>query len=266
MRSKISITTTSTPITIATPIHTSTLPPYSVQHPSRYTLSNPKPSLYSSIQLARCLLVVFHHENVTEDQILLVEHIVRSVSEFKYGRKPKKSMTELSWSAFERMSIDLVVLAGGCGVSLRNKDWKGPKIDLRELYHRVVEKVACDLLKSGVSVESSNGNGAVTNQVEELTELWRVDYLESEGDTRGGGGISSGSGSGHTQDRFGVVYESNGDESRELEGCGYEGGDAGGSDGGGEGGRGEGGKSRVGDGRGYGKGGVVDRGDGYEGS
>ncbi|KAB5591166.1 hypothetical protein CTheo_5375 [Ceratobasidium theobromae] len=251
MRSKISITTTSIPIPIATPVHTSTLPPYSVHRPSRYTLNNPKSSLYSSIQLARCLLVVFHHENVTEDQILLVEHTIRSVSEFKYGRKPKKSMTELSWSALERMSIDLVVLAGGCGVSLRNKDWKGPKIDLRELYHRVVEKVACDLLKSGVSVES---------------KLRRFDYLESEGDTQGGGGISSGSGSGHTQDGFGVVYESNGDERRELEDCGYEGGDAGGSDGGGEGGRGEGGKSRVGDGRRHGRGGMAGGGDGYEGS
>ncbi|KAB5592770.1 hypothetical protein CTheo_3754 [Ceratobasidium theobromae] len=157
MRSKIIISAPITPvgtadpaipIKVATPAHT--LPPYSAHRPSRYTLNNPKPSLYSSVQLARCLLAVFHREDVTEDQILLVEHIIRSVSKFEYRREPKvtRALTELSWSALERMSIDLVVLAGGCGVSLRNEDWSGPKIDLRELYHRVVEKVAQDLLKS----------------------------------------------------------------------------------------------------------------------
>jgi hypothetical protein len=131
----------------------STLPPLNkLTHTKSYSLDAPRHTMYSSIEVAQILLGTF--PGITNDRLTLVEHILRSLCKFR-SHRPYASgsfLTELSWSALERMNDDLVTLAHRCGVCLRNEMWKGKKIDLRELYNRIIEKLAEEVLGRRVSI------------------------------------------------------------------------------------------------------------------
>ncbi|KAB5587561.1 hypothetical protein CTheo_9000 [Ceratobasidium theobromae] len=132
------------------PRHPTPLPSPSPSSPGTYTLSDPPPILYTATQLSQALLFSFADAAVTDSQVKLVKYIVRSVAGFTYGNYQRTHLIYRDPFQYKlkRVKGDLLALASHCGLGLRDEDWGDAKVGLQEIYRRVVQEIAWDLLKT----------------------------------------------------------------------------------------------------------------------